>query len=71
MSKNEIVTKNIDYDHNFRISYEGDQIYINGEPSTLNLNSTIAEVIAAQQEEESENELSNTDYFTSALEYIS
>ena len=42
------IEKNYDYDENFRISYEGNQIYINGEPSMLSMNSTIAEVIAAQ-----------------------
>jgi len=45
---NEVVPqKKYDYDDTLRISYEGDQIYINGEKSTLNLNSTIGEIIAA------------------------
>ena len=38
--------KKYDYD-DLRISYEDGQIYINGEKSTLNLNSTIGDIIAA------------------------
>ena len=67
---NEVVPqKKYDYDDTLRISYEGDQIYINGEKSTLNLNSTIGDIIAAQQAEE--NQLSNNDYFTNAMDFIS
>ena len=56
------------YDDTFRISYEGDQIYINGEPSKFSMNSTIADIIAAQDEEI---ELSNNDYFSNIMEMMS